>query len=240
MKWPREILERDHEIQNPTSSAKIILLGEYLRLKKQTRVLDVACGQAEPAILLSAKFGCSILGLELRPGFADIARQKITERGLEDRVEVRTCDASTFPLEPDSWDIALCLGASFVWGNIADAASALAPAVRINGFVAIGEPFWRQWPLPTGIDSADFVSLQDTIDRFESSGLVTTGVIAASEDDWNRYESLQWRAILEWLSENPNHDHAADIRSTHLKTKANYLRYQRELLGWAIIVGRKA
>jgi len=40
MFWPWEVVERDHEIQNPVSPEKIPLLGEYLRLASESRVLE--------------------------------------------------------------------------------------------------------------------------------------------------------------------------------------------------------
>jgi SAM-dependent methyltransferase len=143
-----EIAERDHAVQNPTSVEKIRLLGEYLRLGPESRVLDVACGQGGPALILAAEFGCHITGVEVRPAFADRARTRAAEAGLESLIEVHTADAKTFPLESESWDAALCIGAAFVWGTIADAAAALRPAVKTAGFVAEGEPYWRGWPLP--------------------------------------------------------------------------------------------
>jgi ubiquinone/menaquinone biosynthesis C-methylase UbiE len=166
MKWPHELFERDHEVQNPTSPEKIRLLGEYVRLTSETRVLDVACGQAGPAMILAEAYGCSVLGLELRAGFAREARRRTKVMGLEGRIKIRTCDASTISLDPATSDVALCLGASFVWGNIADAAAALAPAVRAGGFVAVGEPFWRHWPLPEWVDPQNFVPLAETVERF--------------------------------------------------------------------------
>jgi hypothetical protein len=39
MAWPWEVIERDHEIQDPVSPEKIRLLGEYLRLTSESRVL---------------------------------------------------------------------------------------------------------------------------------------------------------------------------------------------------------
>jgi cyclopropane fatty-acyl-phospholipid synthase-like methyltransferase len=62
MSWPYEIAERDHEIQNPTSAEKIRLLGEYLRLGKDSRVLDVACGKGGPASILAATYKRALLG----------------------------------------------------------------------------------------------------------------------------------------------------------------------------------
>ncbi len=123
-------------------------------------------------------------------------------------VSIETADAADYPLEPEAWDAALCLGASFVWGHIGDAATALVPAVRPGGFVAIGEPFWHQ----EGVEADGFVDLAATVERFQSAGLALTGLIAASEDDWDRYESLHWRALEEWLAANPEHPDAAAMR----------------------------
>jgi hypothetical protein len=46
MDWPYEIAERDHEIQNPTSAEKILLLGSYLRLTAESRVLESPAARA--------------------------------------------------------------------------------------------------------------------------------------------------------------------------------------------------
>jgi SAM-dependent methyltransferase len=239
MAWPWEIVERDHDIQNPTSPEKIRLLGDYLRLTRESRVLDIACGKAGPALILASTYGCRIVGVEKRPGFAEEARARIAAQGLESLIEVQTADAAEFPLEPEAWDAALCLGAGFVWGTIADAAAALQPAVRRGGFIAIGEPFWRQWPLPDGLEDSGFVGLDATVARFEQAGLATTGIIAASGDDWDHYESLHWRSVEEWLAEHPGHTDAEDMRATHERSRSDYFRFQRALLGWAIFIGRK-
>ena len=239
MAWPWEIVERDHEIQNPTSRDKIVRLAQYLRLTSGSRVVDVACGKGGPATILASICGCRILGIEVRPAFADEARARVAAQGLDALVEIRTADAREVPLEPEAWDAALCLGASFVWGTIAEAAAVLAAAVRPGGSVAVGEPFWREWPLPEAVDADAFVDLPSTVARFEQAGLGTTGVIAASEDDWDEYESLHWRAIEEWLAEHPGDPDADDIRRRHERFRSDYFRFKRALLGWAIFVGRK-
>jgi SAM-dependent methyltransferase len=215
--WSWEVAERDHEIQDPTNAEKIRLLGEYLRLDGSSRVLDLACGKAGPAIVLAEAFGCRIQGVELRPQFAEEARARVAERGLGALVSIETADAAAYHLEPETWDAALCLGASFVWGNIGDAATALVPAVRPGGFVAVGEPFWRQ----EGVEADGFVDLAGTVERFHSAGLALTGLIAASDDDWDRYESLHWRALEEWLAANPEHRDAAEMRGQHVSFRDN-------------------
>jgi hypothetical protein len=132
----------------------------------------------------------------------------------------------------------LCLGATFVWGTIADTAVALRPAARPGGFVAIGEPFWRQWPLPGASDDLGFVGLDATVARLEDADLALVGIIASSQDDWDRYESLHWRAAEEWLAEHPEAPDGEELRAQHLRFRNDYF-IRRAQLGWAMFVGRK-
>ena len=106
---------------------------------------------------------------------------------------------------------------------------------------AIGEPFWRTSELPADYADRDepFTSLEGTVAIFESGGLVAASLIASSDDDWDRYETLHWRAVETWLAENPDDPDAADIRARHERAKHTYLRYGRDHLGWAIFIGWK-
>ena len=144
-------------------------------------------------------------------------------------MSIETADAADYPLEPETWDAALCLGASFVWGHIGDAATALAPAVRPGGFVAIGEPFWHE----AGAEADGFVDLAATVERFQSAGLALTGLIAASEDDWDRYESLHWRALEEWLAATPR----ASGRAGHARSPSRSPRRLPPLTAGAARLG---
>jgi SAM-dependent methyltransferase len=237
--WYYAVAERDHEIQDPTSADKIRQLGRLLRLGPESRVLDVACGKAGPALVLAAEYGCTILGVERAEEFVAAGRARIAKAGLTERIEIVEGDASAYPLEPEAWDAALCLGASFVYHDLAGTLAALTPAVRRGGFVAIGEPYWREWPLPPTVDDEGYVTLPDTVAKFEAAGLAPVGIIAASDDDWDRYESLHWRALEEWLHENPDDPEAPGIRERLETERDKYLGVLRPLLGWAIFAALK-
>jgi len=240
MPWYYAVAERDHEIQNPTSAEKIALLGRYLRLGPETRVIDLACGKAGPATLLASTFGCRILGIERAPEFVEAARERVAAAGVGDLVEIVEADAHAVELEPGAWDAALCLGASFVWDDLPGTLAALTPAVRAGGHVVVGEPYWREWPLPRGTDDLGFVALRETVARVEAAGLALTGMIASSDDDWDHYESQHWRALEEWLAANPRDPDTPEIRDRYERARDDYLRFERELLGWAIFVARKS
>ncbi len=233
MPWFYAVAERDHDIQNPTSAEKIRLMGEWLRLGPESRVLDVACGKCGPALVLASAFGCRITGVERASEFAAAARERVGEAGLGDLIEVVESDAREFPLEPESWDVALCLGATFVWDDLDGTLSALAPAVRPGGHVVVGEPYWRR-AAPVGIDTLGYVSLSETAAKVERHGLSLIGLLSSSTDDWDRYESLHWRAVEDWLAENDDEE----IRSAHEEHRRRYLA-RRDAFGWAIFLGRK-
>src|SRR4051794_5193959 len=180
MPWYYAVAERDHDLQNPTSPEKIRQLGELLRLGPESRVLDVACGMGGPAMLLASTFGCRIVGVERSPDFVSWGRERIDRAGLADRVEIVEGDARAYPLEPESWDAVLCLGATFVFDDLAGTVDALGPTGQPGGSIAVGEPFWKEWPLPREVDDLGYVPLEQTVDRFTGAGLALTGLIASS------------------------------------------------------------
>jgi SAM-dependent methyltransferase len=235
------VAEATHELQNPTSEEKLLRLGRRLGLGPESRVLDIASGRGGPALVLARASGCTVHGIEISPDFHAVAEQRIGEAGLDDRVTFELADAAGVSHERESYDAALCLGASFVYGSLADTVEALAPAVRPGGHVVVGEPYWRRLPLPDDYEDRrdPWTTLEGTVTVFETSGLPVVSVIASSDDDWDRYETLHWQAVERWLAKNPDDADAADIRARHERAKREYLRHGRDVLGWAIFVGWK-
>jgi len=235
------VAESEHELQNPTSEEKISLLGKRLGLGPGSRVLDVASGRGGPALMLARAFECSVDGIEIEPEFLRTAVERARDRGLAHLVSFRLGDASSASFPAESYDAALCLGASFVFGGLAETVAALEPSVRRGGHVVVGEPYWRRLPLPADYDERDepFTTFDGTVTVFETEGLPVVFVIASSEDDWDRYESLHWQTLERWLRANPDVPDAVEIRARHERQKRSYLRYERDYLGWAIFVGWK-
>lgn len=239
MTWWYAVVEADHEIQNPTSPEKIRLLGRQLGVGPHSHVLDMASGKGGPALVLAQEFGCRLTCVERSPEFVEIARERVGEARLQDRIEIVESDADAFEL--GSYDAALCLGATFAYGG-------LVPTLRrlsgVAPLVAVGEPYWRTWPLPAEAEPIgrvaedEWLPLRETVERAESTGVRVVSLIASSEDDWDRYESLHWQTLDAWLVANPKHPRAREFRARGAADRDRYLRWERACLGWAIFVCR--
>jgi SAM-dependent methyltransferase len=241
MTWWYAVVEAEHEIQNPTSAEKIRLLGQRLGLGPKSHVLDVASGKGGPAVILAETFGCRLTCVEQAPEFVAAARERTVAAGLDGRIEIVEGDAATFEL--GRYDAALCLGASFAYGGLVPTLERLRTAAPV---LAVGEPYWREWPLPAEageehperVAEQDWLPLSETIELAESTGVRVVSLIASSEDDWDRYESLHWQALDSWLAANPDHPEADEFRARGAAYRARYLAWQRAFLGWAIFVCR--
>lgn len=241
MAWWWGVAEGKHELQNPTSAEKIRLLGQRLDLGPESHVLDVASGRGGPALLLAGEFGCRLTCVENSEEFLAAAERRSADAGLESLIELVRADALEFPLEPERYDAVLCLGASFIWGGLAATLAALSPTARRGGFVVSGEPYWRTWPLPEGFEPGDgeeFAPLRETVVRFRDAGLSLVTLIDSSLDDWDRYESLHWLAVEEWVHDHPEDPDAQHFAELSERFRERYLRWERDLLGWAIFVCR--
>ncbi len=241
MTWWHAVVESEHAIQNPTSVAKIRLLGERLGLGPNSHVLDIASGNGGPALILAETFGCRLTCVERAPEFVATACERTAAAGLADRIEIVEADAATYEL--GRYDAALCIGATFAYGGLVPTLERLRPVAPV---LAVGEPYWRVWPLPAAPDSggeertdeADWLPLPETIERFESAGVRVVSLVASSEDDWDRYESLHWQTLAEWLAANPDHPQADEFRARGAADRDRYLRWERAVMGWAIFVCR--
>ena len=166
MPWWYAVTEAKHELQNPTSADKIRLLGERLGLGPSSRVLDIASGKGGPARILARRLR---LPDHVRRECAGVRRSRARARPRSDRG--RRGRRQGLPDRAGRYDAALCIGASFAYGGLLPTLEALAPAAPL---VAVGEPYWREWPLPGGFEveeGEDFVTLPETVARIESTGV---------------------------------------------------------------------
>lgn len=232
------IAERAIEIQNPITDRKMRLLDDYCALRDGLRVLDVGCGKGW--LLRQWAERCDIhgTGLDINPHFIRFAEAAAARKGLGARLRFVHGPALAYAPEPASFDIVLCLGASFALGGFVEALDWMAGAVRPGGSLVVGEMTLRHHPsFPIGVvlphDAADSIAL------IERHGAEVSATISASEADFERYVSHHRQATLAWGREHADHpDHAEVLRQSRADW-THYLKIIRPYFGWTIFVARR-
>ena len=240
-----EIAEASRRILNPFTAQKLEVLGSVCGASAGQRLLDLACGKGELLSTWAARYGITGLGIDLSPVFLAAAGQRAAELGVSATVTFQQGDAGAFEPAPGTWDIASCIGATWIRGGLAGTAELLHRAVHPDGVVLIGEPFWLGDPSPEaaaalGCTPDEYTTLVGTADRLAAAGLELVEMVLADRDSWDRYVAGQWWTVDQWLRANPDDPRARGMHDYLDASRRAYLGYGRELFGWGVFVTRPA
>lgn len=101
-----------------------------LGLRPGSRVLDVATGTADLAILSArSEPSATIVGIDPSERMLDIGRDKVARQGLSSRIELRSGDAESLPFDDASFD---AVSIAFGIRNVPDRDRALAEMARVT------------------------------------------------------------------------------------------------------------
>jgi demethylmenaquinone methyltransferase/2-methoxy-6-polyprenyl-1,4-benzoquinol methylase len=113
---------------------------QALDLRDAARVLDLATGTGDLALLIAARRpDATVVGLDPSAGMLEIARKKAHALGLDHRIELCTGDAQDLPMPSGSFD---AVSMAFGIRNVPDRPRALAEMARVTrpgGRIAILE-----------------------------------------------------------------------------------------------------
>jgi SAM-dependent methyltransferase len=230
------IAEADIEIQNPVTDRKLRLLDDYCDIRDGLKVLDVGCGKAWVMRQWAERYDIEGTGLETNPAFLDFARNRPPRRGSISYVEG---PAEAFVPEPASYDVVLCLGATFALGGFVQAVEWMVGAAKPGAAIVVGDLTLKHRPtvqthqhLPL-----DPVELAAVVQRH---GAEVSAMISASDADFERYASHHRHATVRWALHNKTHRDHADVVDKSAADWSYYIRTIRPMLGWSIVVGHKA
>ena len=77
--------------------AKLELIAGKLKLEPGMRLLDVGCGWGSFAIHAAREHGVIVTGVTISPSQAELARERVEEAGVADRVDIRLSDYRELP-----------------------------------------------------------------------------------------------------------------------------------------------
>lgn len=90
-------------IQNPAAfcfGTDAVLLANFATVRKGDTVVDLGTGSGVIALLIAARSEAGrLVGVEIQPGIADMARRSVVLNALESRIEIRNIDLKNAPRE---------------------------------------------------------------------------------------------------------------------------------------------
>ncbi|MBB3083351.1 class I SAM-dependent methyltransferase [Geodermatophilus sabuli] len=220
--------------------AKLDLVCRKLGLTPGTRLLDVGCGWGSLALHAAGQYGASVVGVTLSPAQAELARARVADSGLGDRVEIRVQDYRDVTDGPfdaiSSIGMAEHVGAGGMPGYVRALHDLLRPGGRLLNHAIAGndeattdrdpDTFITRFVFPDG----ELQSLAGTVTALESGGLEVLDVEAL-----RRHYALTLRA---WVERLEKHWDAAVGTSTEGRARvwrlymaACALAFERGLMG---------
>jgi cyclopropane-fatty-acyl-phospholipid synthase len=220
--------------------AKLDLVCRKLGLTPGTRLLDVGCGWGSLALHAAQQYGTTVVGVTLSRAQADLARARVTEAGLADRVEIRVQDYRDVPDGPfdaiSSIGMAEHVGAAEMAGYVATLRELLRPGGRLlNHAIAWNDAESAAWDPDTFITrfvfpDGELLSLAGTVSALEAGGLEVLDVEAL-----RRHYALTLRAWVERLEKQWDAAVAASTegraRVWRLYMAASALAFERGVMG---------
>jgi len=226
------------EVTSPAAPDKLRTIGQNLKLNPDMRVIDFGCGYGRSLALWSEDFGVSGLGVEIHPYLCKKAAGRMDQSGLSHQIKIVCCNPLDYQPEEKAYDIAICLGASFIWGGYQHAIQQMKKSLTSKGKIVIGEPYYKKEDVPEELVKfeGDLNNEFELMGFTREEGFDVEFVLHASRDDWDRYVSAGWYGLLQWIDSNPDHPERKYVIDYLHKKQEMYFRYQREYEGWVMYI----
>jgi len=239
------ITHREHILCNPMNLEKFEQLITLLRLKPGAHVLEIAAGKGEFIIRLAERYQITGIGIDLSPYCIADTQKKYQARVPDAQLRFLEMNGAEYvPETSESFDLVACIGASWIYGGHRGTLKALYKMAARESWIVVGEPYWRQEPEGEYLEAIGearntYGTHYENVEAGQEYGLEAVYTLVSSQDDWDRYEGLQWYAAEAWASDHPDDPDVEAVLKRVRESKAAYLRWGRDTLGWAIYVFKK-
>jgi arsenite methyltransferase len=123
-------------------------LVELCHIDQGKYVLDVGCGVGVTPCYLAQRYGCRVVGVDIRERMIDRSNERAKREGVEDRVEFRAADAQDLPFEDDLFDAVICESVLAIVPDKQKAANEFVGVTKPGGYVGLNESTWIKTPPP--------------------------------------------------------------------------------------------
>jgi SAM-dependent methyltransferase len=193
---------------HPGGAATTRCALELIGVGPESRLLDIASGKGDSALLAARERGCSVTGVDYGEAGVIDARRAAEAAGVGDRVAFRVGDAEALPFVDGSFDAVLCECSLSMFPDKPRALAEVRRVLRSGGRVAIAEvladhdrlPASLSGPLATAVCVGTAVSREELLRLFTSGGFCVVATQsctqAAAEMAERVYDRLRGARLL--------------------------------------------
>ena len=230
---------------DPVSEAK---MSEYIDILDGSswEVLDVGCGCGEILLRIHERFGVSGVGIDRSLPHIEEARRRAVGRADAGAIRFEVADVETWPVEPASLDLVICMGSTHAFGLGSDAyrnaLSQMILMLKPGGVMMVGDGYMKRPASPEyrkllGDDMPDEQTHANNVFVAQEMGLITVAAHTSSLDEWDTFE-WGYQQILERKAGAGDKDALKRLASRR-EWLNGYLRYGRDTLGYGVYLFRK-
>jgi SAM-dependent methyltransferase len=240
------IATRNHAFNNPINETKIMKVMQIVSPKPHEKVIDIGSGKCELLIRLVENYKVSATAIELYDGAIEEAKRRASSRIPNDSIEYIVDDArlAVERCEQGGYDFGMCIGSTHALGGLESTLQTLKRLVKKNGYILIGEGYWKQTPSAEylealgGANESECKSHAETVKTGEELGLIPLWSYVANEDDWDEFEWLYSSSIENYCHENPDDPDFEAMLERIRSWRRTYLKWGRDTLGFGLYLYR--
>jgi arsenite methyltransferase len=139
---------------HPGGEELTLRCAELAGVGPHSRLLDVASGAGDSALLLGERIGCEVVGVDLGATAVDAANAAAARRGLDLRASFVTGDAESLPFPDAAFDAVLSECSLCTFPDKRRAAGEMRRVLRPGGAVAIADVTAEPERLPAELRTA--------------------------------------------------------------------------------------
>jgi SAM-dependent methyltransferase len=238
--YPFEALHHLHEICNPMRPEDLSTVIDALGPTDRTHAIDIACGHGDLLLEMAQRAAIWGVGVDLSPWVLIRARDRALRTDLRGSLEWWLGEGKAIPRRPD-WDIATCLGASWIWHGFEGTVRALSSRLRPGGRLAVGDLRLRSTADRDRLKADGLSEMATAATRDEqaailrASGLDVISEMVAPDEAWEQYHRTINESAETFALEHPE----ADYRDLAAEWMEDFER-DREYLTWSVWIARKS
>ncbi|QDV21562.1 Demethylrebeccamycin-D-glucose O-methyltransferase [Gimesia panareensis] len=232
----------------PVSEVRMSAMLETLELREGQQVLDVGCGCGEILIRLTERYQTLGTGIDVSAEHIAEARRRMQDRVPASAVQFTHADIRSVPLEHNTFDLVLCLGATHAFATGRDAfrnaLQQMIPLVPSGGSLLIADGYLKQPASPEyrallGESLPDDMTHAANVSTGQQLGLTPLSAWTSSTAEWDDFEWTYQRIVERKAREQPDDQEQQTRLHRRREWIQAYLKWGRDTLGYGIYLFQK-